>query len=572
MWLTIEEPNTETRRIEVNGQHVSVGRDSHNDLVLTDPQVSSRHALLELRADGTIELRDLQSTNGTVVNGQKISGPVQLRHGERVSLGKTVLTLDGDEVPDGGTQLAAGPTDVGAFGEPDRRWQQQDFAAAAAPPPAPAPAPPPAAAPAPPPQAAPPAFQQQPPQQPGFQQQPQQPGFQQPAPGFQQQQPPPQGYAPPPRPSMVMRGASAVFGGARRGQSTVIRKMQQTTRRALGLAIGAIAVAVIAIGVGVAAVLGAFTTTKPTAASVAHAVQPATVYVEGQSNGQPVESGSGWVLNASQGLVVTNDHVAEGAPTMKIGATTGGAVTATRDAKVVATAPCDDVALLRTSDTSSLQTVPLASQSSLHAGDGVVALGYPGTASGANNLVVTSGTVSTPHTNWSADAAQSADVPNLPNVIQTDAAINPGNSGGPLVNFNKQLVGMNTAGLTQLGGRTIQGEYYAVGVDRIKTVVNQLETGHSMGSAGFIFNYDSQGQSQGGIPIQGVVDGSPASQLGLDFSGSTGPTLLAINGQQLTGSKANYCSAVQGIAPGQNATVTIADPSGATQDYNVTFG
>src|SRR5947209_5117603 len=151
MWLTIEEPNTESRRIEINGQHVSVGRDSHNDLVLSDPQVSSRHALLQIRADGTIELRDLQSTNGTVVNGRKISGPVELRDGQRISVGKTVLILDGE--PAGATQMAAGPTDVGAYGEPDRRWQAQDFAADASPqqqapvaPPPPAPAP--AAAPA----------------------------------------------------------------------------------------------------------------------------------------------------------------------------------------------------------------------------------------------------------------------------------------------------------------------------------------------------------------------------------------------------------------------------------------
>ena len=66
------------------------------------------------------------------------------------------------------------------------------------------------------------------------------------------------------------------------------------------------------------------------------------------------------------------------------------------------------------------------------------------------------------------------------NVVQTDAAINPGNSGGPLVDHEKQLVGMNSAGRQQNeSGTALQGQNYAIGTDRIKQIVPQLIQTHS---------------------------------------------------------------------------------------------
>ena len=97
--------------------------------------------------------------------------------------------------------------------------------------------------------------------------------------------------------------------------------------------------------------------------------------------------------------------------------------------------------------------MPLGSQANLKAGDTVVAVGFPASASPTDHLVATVGAVSDPKTTY--DVAQAVDVPLLPNVIQTDAAINPGNSGGPLVDQDKQLVGMNTAVATSSYGRPL---------------------------------------------------------------------------------------------------------------------
>jgi hypothetical protein len=135
-----------------------------------------------------------------------------------------------------------------------------------------------------------------------------------------------------------------------------------------------------------------------------------------------------------------------------------------RPAQVVAASPCQDMRVIRVADNSGLKTIPLGAQSKLAAGDTVVAVGFPASASPQDHLVATVGSVSDPKTGY--DVPQAADVALLANVVQTDAAINPGNSGGPVVNQDKELVGMNTAGLDEGGGRRLQDQAYAIASTR----------------------------------------------------------------------------------------------------------
>ena len=111
-------------------------------------------------------------------------------------------------------------------------------------------------------------------------------------------------------------------------------------------------------------------------------------------------------------------------------------------------------------------------------------------------------------------------------MIQTDAAINPGNSGGPLVNFSSRLIGMDTAGLDRADGRTIQGQGYAIGVDRIKQVMARLRRGKSMGFTGFGIDPvpPSELEAAGlppGLHTVEAVTGSPADRAG--FGDGAGP-------------------------------------------------
>ena len=342
----------------------------------------------------------------------------------------------------------------------------------------------------------------------------------------------------------------------------------------MAIAVGAIIVAVAAI---VLAVSGAFDSGgPPTVAQVVTKVTPSTLLVVASQNGQPAEKGTAWVLDGPAGLVVTNNHVAQGGNSLSVG--TGGGQTGTvamssHPASIVGTAPCEDIAVLKVPDVRNLPSLPLADQSQLQAGDGVIALGFPVNASLNDNLVATSGIVSVPHTQFSAEASGADDVPDLPNVVQTTAAINPGNSGGPLVNFQGQLVGMDSAGLDENQGRTVQGEGYAIGSARIAQIVAKLRTGHSIGWAGFGLDYpDPQTLQSKGLPPGLIVNytepGSPASQIQA-FQG--GPVLItSINGHQLDTTLKSYCDAVQGV-DGKTVPVTVVLNDGTQGTVQVPF-
>jgi serine protease Do len=205
--------------------------------------------------------------------------------------------------------------------------------------------------------------------------------------------------------------------------------------------------------------------------------------------------GSGWVWDASRGLIVTNAHVTvEGqlytvgmGETMALQNNAQGQIIAgphARTAKLLGQALCEDIAVLKVSNTAGLKTLRrLPSQAQLKIGEAVVAVGYPGTVSllqnpqfGAN-LTGDTGVVSQPRTTFPAIPGEAGRPTTGPyhNVVLTDTPINPGNSGGPLVDYQSQLVGMDTA--TREG---VQQQNYAIGVDRINQVVPRLLAGQNV--------------------------------------------------------------------------------------------
>jgi serine protease Do len=265
--------------------------------------------------------------------------------------------------------------------------------------------------------------------------------------------------------------------------------------------------------------------------------------------------GTGWVLDAREGLIVTNFHVVNGAD----GITVTGQETSA-DAQVVGAAPCEDLAVLKLPETKGLKTLPLGSQDELRAGEAVVAIGYPVNASNEDKLVSTAGVVSVVQSEL---RARSAELPQFTNLVQTDAAINHGNSGGPLVDLRGRLVGVNT--LVPPPGTGITGQGYAIGVDRVRPVVAQLRQGRSSGWAGFgfVFASDRQAKREGlptkGLLISAAMPGTPATKAHI---GKGGALMLAINGQTLEGTMADYCSKVEGIELGQSVPVTLLDAPG----------
>src|ERR687885_2139235 len=159
------------------------------------------------------------------------------------------------------------------------------------------------------------------------------------------------------------------------------------------------------------------------------------------STGRSTASGSGFVYD-SQGHIVTNYHVIDGATRADVTFTDGN----TYSANVVGKDPNADIAVLQiTSDFSEENVVPLplANSSAIRPGEQVIAIGNPFGLSGT----ITTGIVS----------AEGRLLPNpdtgfsIPDMLQTDASVNPGNSGGPLLNTQGQVIGMNTAIFSSTG-------------------------------------------------------------------------------------------------------------------------
>ncbi len=210
--------------------------------------------------------------------------------------------------------------------------------------------------------------------------------------------------------------------------------------------------------------------------------------------------GSGFVIDPS-GIIMTNNHVVEGADKVTVRMSDGRVFTAT-DFKGD---PKSDVAIVRIKADAPLATLPLGDSDRTEVGEWVLAVGSPF----GLDLTVTAGIVSA--------KGRGPKITEREDFIQTDAAINPGNSGGPLLNLNGEVIGMNTAISTRSGG--YDGVGFAVPVNMARWAANQLVEHGTVRRAYLgvaIQPVDAELAGQFGVPINGgavvtqVMDGSPA--------------------------------------------------------------
>ena len=292
-------------------------------------------------------------------------------------------------------------------------------------------------------------------------------------------------------------------------------------------------------------------------------VQPSVVSVHtGTRDGEA--AGSGIVLS-DDGLVLTNNHVIEGATSIEIDFADGQSASA----RVIGAMPENDVALVK-AEKLDAKVVPaeLGSSSDLLVGDDVVAIGN------ALNLgsepSVTTGIVSQLGRSISAGNGTSLD-----NLIQTDAAINPGNSGGPLVNAKGQVVGVNTAIL-----KDAQNIGFALEIDSIKSIVDDLKSGKSVQSRRPVLGVATLSVAQidpslasrfrvtatAGAFVQQVTSGSGADAAGFQV----GDVITAFDAKRVRTSE-DVGTAVRSHKPGDQVTITI-ERQGATQAITATLG
>src|SRR4051812_28747819 len=179
----------------------------------------------------------------------------------------------------------------------------------------------------------------------------------------------------------------------------------------------------------------------------------------GGGTGTAQAEGTGWVYDA-QGDIVTNEHVVEGATSIRVTFSNGTSSTAS----LVGSDASTDLAVIRVSaPASQLHQLRLADSSEVSVGDAVVAIGNP---FGLDNTV-TSGIVSA--TGRAIDAPSGAAITGA---IQTDAAINHGNSGGPLLNLGGEVVGVTSQIESSSGGN--EGVGFAIPSNTVQRVVGQL--------------------------------------------------------------------------------------------------
>ncbi len=284
-----------------------------------------------------------------------------------------------------------------------------------------------------------------------------------------------------------------------------------------------------------------------TVSELVREAKPSTMLVKAFDGDDPVGSGSAWVYDSEEGLVVTNSHVLTGAERFEVSLE---GESSTRDAEVFAVAECDDVAMLSTRETEGLRTFPLADESDPpEQGEDVIVLGYPSNASTADELQVTTGSLSALNINWDEPARDSIDFAVYPDVHQVDAAINPGNSGGPLLEGQGDLIGMNS---TRAEG---DNQGFAISIDRLRALLPLLAEGESRGWAGFTFTaldaavlnrianrFDLVGGwTDSALLIDSIIPGTAAARAGLQV----GDAIYAIDGRSVN-SRSAYCRAAGG--------------------------
>src|SRR5580700_366841 len=244
----------------------------------------------------------------------------------------------------------------------------------------------------------------------------------------------------------------------------------------------------------------------------------------GQQGNGPIHEhslGSGVIVDA-KGYIVTNRHVVEKADRIRV-RLQDDAGSELHDAKVIGTDQETDLAVIKIDTDKPLPVAKLGNSESMQVGDWVLAVGSPF----GLQETVTAGIVSATGRNI---------VPNrqFQSFIQTDAAINPGNSGGPLVNMAGEVIGINTAILTDTNAYA--GVGFALPSNTVVQVYNQLiapEHRVARGSIGVAFSGQENPAIQrvygvnNGVTISDVTAGSPAEQAGL----KVGDTIISVDGK-----------------------------------------
>ena len=304
------------------------------------------------------------------------------------------------------------------------------------------------------------------------------------------------------------------------------------------------------------------------ATAIASEVAPGLVDIESTLSYQGAEAaGTGMVLT-SKGEILTNNHVIEGASSIRVVDVGNGK---TYGATVVGYDRTADVAVLQLEHASGLQTVRLGNSSSVRKGQGVVGIGNAGGSGGTPSFA--GGSVTALDQSITASDEAEGTSEQLTGLIETNADIQPGDSGGPLVNSSGKVIGMDTAASAgfsfELGSASTQG--FSIPINTALKIAAEITEGHSsstvhVGPTAFLgVGVASSGPGgRTGVVIESVASGSPAATAGL----TEGDTIMSCAGHPVS-SPTDLVKILQGEKPGASVSLVYLSTSGARRTVTV---
>jgi S1-C subfamily serine protease len=308
--------------------------------------------------------------------------------------------------------------------------------------------------------------------------------------------------------------------------------------------------------------------------AIAGKVSPALVDINtslGYQGGRA--AGTGIVLT-SDGEILTNNHVIDGATKISVTDVGNGKTYA---ATVTGYNKTHDVAVLQLTNAHGLTTAKIGDSSKVSVGQPVVAVGNAGGTGGTPSSA--GGSVIALHQTITASDEGGGSSEQLSNVIAINADVEPGDSGGSLVNTSGEVVGIDTAASSSLTAQSSANgsQAFAIPIVDATSIAAQIEAGQAsssihIGTTAFLGvttsspsdNPDGSGSAMSGAQVSGVVAGGAAAQAGL----AAGDVITSVNGQPVDSAEA-LSAAIAAHHPGDKMTVAWTDTTGQSHSATV---
>jgi S1-C subfamily serine protease len=305
-------------------------------------------------------------------------------------------------------------------------------------------------------------------------------------------------------------------------------------------------------------------------AAIAAKVDPALVDVNSTFSYQSAQGAGTGIVLTSNGEVLTNNHVIDGATKISVTDVGNGKTYA---ATVVGYDPVHDIAVLQLQDASGLQTAKLANSSQAATGESVVAIGNAGGTGGTPTSA--GGSITALNQSITASDELDGTSEQLAGLIETNADVQPGDSGGSLVNAAGQVIGMDTAASdgVSFGTPSSQSQSYAIPINEALATAEQIEAGDGssdvhVGASALLGVLVSSSVEEGvsGAAVSGVVSGDAAADAGI----AAGDVITSLGGQSVASSAALSREMIT-YHPGNQVQIGWTDSSGQSHTATVTL-